>query len=56
MEVKSRNADQMLIRLPPGMRAQLKELAKARHRSMTGQVAAMLESAIEEEKMASGQP
>ena len=57
MATTSRNSDQMVIRLHPGMRNKLKDLAKARHRSMTGQVAAMLEDAIGAEKeMAPGQP
>lgn len=52
----NRNSDQVLVRLPTGMRNKLKELAKARHRSMTGQIAVMLEDAIAAEKSASGQP
>ena len=51
----SRESDRVIVRLPDGMRDELKEMARARHRSMTGQIAAMLESAIAAEKTASGQ-
>lgn len=48
-----READRLLLRLPNGMRDELKALAVRRRRSTNGQVVAMLESGLAAEKTAS---
>lgn len=37
------NVDQYMLRFPPGMRGQLKDLAKANNRSMNGEIIAALD-------------
>lgn len=50
MSKSIQDADRILIRLPDGMRDDLKALAKSKHRTMTGQVVAILESGLAAEK------
>jgi hypothetical protein len=56
MNAASRKADQFIVRLPDGLRDELKTLARARHRSMNGQVVVMIERGLAAEKAALGQP
>ena len=55
MHSLSRKTDNFVVRMPEGLRDELKKLAQARHRSMNGQVVAMIESGLAAEKAASGQ-
>ncbi|MCB4862398.1 Arc family DNA-binding protein [Sphingobium sp. PNB] len=56
MTATSRTSDKFVVRLPDGLRDELRKLAIARHRSMNGQMVAILEQGIAAEKTASGQP
>lgn len=53
MTYPSRTAERIIIRLPDGMRRELKILAAQKNRTMTGQVVTMLESGLAAEKAAS---
>lgn len=50
----SRNADKFVVRLPDGMREEIKESARASHRSMNSQVIDTLEMHLILEKMGHG--
>ncbi len=49
----SRIADKAMIRFPPGMRDELKELASDGYRSMNAEIVARLRRDIDREKSAS---
>lgn len=51
-DFNSRDCDKALVRLPPGMRDELKGLAKAGYRSMNAEIVARLRRDIDREKMA----
>lgn len=56
--MESRTLDKFMIRLPPGMRDQIAEIAKAERRSMNAQIVVILEGALaqrEAEKKTAGQ-
>lgn len=53
MPSTNRGSDRIIVRLPDGLRPELKELARVNHRTMNGQVVAMLESGLAAEKTAS---
>lgn len=42
----SRNADQYQLRMPPGMRDRIADIAKAERRSMNAQIVVILEEAL----------
>lgn len=45
---KSRNADKFVVRLPPGLRERIKDLAAANHRSMNSETVIGLEKMVDD--------